>query len=189
MMSEENNNCVNHVDWSNLTGNVIVCCGGYEGRYQLDNVEAYSVNERVWAELPPMPLHRDSMASGSHGKVIVLAGGSDRKTSFDDVMLFDWQSKKWSISTSMPSGRAYAASAMDESNGRLLVSGGSNNVELNTCVAFDLKTEKWQNLPNMPSARARSGGALVNNHFFVVSLLCHFLPPLNSPPPSPCYTE
>ena len=168
-MSEENNNCINDVDWSNLTGDVIVCCGGYEGRYQLNNVEAYSVNENTWVELPPMPLPRDSMAAGNLGKVIVLAGGSDRKTSFDEVMVFDWQSKEWTLSTPMPAGRAYAAAAMDASNGRLLVAGGSSsNVEVNTCLAFDVKAEQWQSLPNLPSARARSGGAMINNHFFVV---------------------
>lgn len=181
-MSEENNNCTNHVDWSSLTGDVIVCCGGYEGRYQIDNVEAYNVNERVWVELPSMPLPRDSMAAGTDGKVIVLAGGSDRKNSFDDVMIFDWQSKKWSMSTAMPSGRAYAASAMD--SGRLLVAGGSTNVEIDTCEAFDLKTEKWQSLPSLPGGpRARSGGALMNNHFFVVSKLWRFSEILFLSPP------
>lgn len=168
-MSEENNNGVSHTDWSNLTGDVMVCFGGFEGRYQLDTVEAYNVNDRVWVELPNMPLARDSMAAGTDGKVVVLAGGSDRKTCFNEVMVFDWMSKEWSMSTPMPSVRAYAASAMHD--GRLLVAGGADNVELETCVEFDLKNEKWNDLPNMPGGpRARSGGAVINNHFFVVRI-------------------
>ncbi|XP_031571968.1 kelch domain-containing protein 8A-like isoform X2 [Actinia tenebrosa] len=167
-MTEENNNGGSHSDWSELTGDVIVCCGGYEGRYQLDTVEAYSESTGDWTELPSMPFARDSMAAGSLGKVIVLAGGSDRKSPFDDVILFNWNSKEWSKGTPMPSARAYAASVMDESRGKLLISGGYNNVELNSCQAFEVETQKWLDLPNMPSARARSGGAIANDHFFVI---------------------
>lgn len=169
-MTEENNNSIKDIDWSNLSGDVIVCCGGYEGRYQLHNVEAYSINEKVWFELPRMPLPRDGMAAGTDGNVIILAGGSDRKTSYDDVMIFDWQSKKWRTSSAMPSGRSYAASAMD--NGRLLVAGGSDKIEIDSCLSFELNTETWQSLPSLPGGpRARSGGTLLNNHFFVVSII------------------
>ncbi|EDO49221.1 predicted protein [Nematostella vectensis] len=155
-------------DWTTIRGDVIVCCGGYEGRYQLDTVEAYSDSMKAWAQMPSMPKPRDSMAAGSLGKIIILAGGSDRKIPYDYVMLFDWLSQSWEKSTPLTTARASPASVMDKSGGRLLVSGGFNNVALKSTEAFDMQTEKWVSLPDMPSARAKSGAAMAGGHFFVV---------------------
>ena len=77
-MADEIVNGSTKVDLTSFRGDVIVCCGGFEGRFELDTVEAFCVDTSTWADLPPMPVECDSMTAGSYGNAIVVAGGSDR---------------------------------------------------------------------------------------------------------------
>ena len=65
-------------DYSSFRGDVIICCGGYEGRYELNTVEAFCLNTNTWADLPPMPVECNSLAAGAYGSAVITAGGSDR---------------------------------------------------------------------------------------------------------------
>ena len=65
-------------DFSSFRGDVIVCCGGYEGRFELDTVEAFCLSTNTWADLPPMPVECDSLAAASYGSAVIVTGGSDR---------------------------------------------------------------------------------------------------------------
>lgn len=77
-MADEIVNGTEKVDFSSFKGDVIVCCGGFEGRFDLDTVEAFCLTTNTWADLPPMPVQCDSLAAGSYGSAVFIAGGSDR---------------------------------------------------------------------------------------------------------------
>ena len=77
-MADEIVNGTEKVHFSSFKGDVIVCCGGFEGRFELDTVEAFCVTTNTWADLPPMPVECDSLAAGSYGSAVFIAGGSDR---------------------------------------------------------------------------------------------------------------
>ena len=66
------------VDSSCFRGDVIVCCGGYDGQFDLDSVEAFCLNTNTWADLPSMPVECNSLAAGAYGYAVITAGGSDR---------------------------------------------------------------------------------------------------------------
>ena len=76
MMAQEIVNGTYQVDYTSFRGDVIVCCGGYEGRFEMDAVEAFCLNTGTWADLPPMPVECNSLAAGAYGSVLIAAGGS-----------------------------------------------------------------------------------------------------------------
>ena len=77
-MADEIVNGTEKVHFSSFRGDVIVCCGGFEGRFELDTVEAFCLTTNTWADLPSMPVECDSLAAGSYGSAVFIAGGSDR---------------------------------------------------------------------------------------------------------------
>ena len=77
-MADEVVNGTERADFSCFRGNVIVCCGGFEGKYDLDSVEAFCLNTKTWADLPPMPVECNSLAAGAYGYAVIAVGGSDR---------------------------------------------------------------------------------------------------------------
>ena len=157
------------VDPSSITGDAIVCCGGYEGKFDLETVELFSLIEDQWIDLPPLPLACHSMTGGSYGKDIVVAGGIEKKIPLKTTFVFDWQKQAWQEIGCLHSARAYCCGAVDQSRGRLLVTGGLNGGELDSSEALDIKTGEWSKLAAMPTARTKSGGAIVGDYFAVVS--------------------
>jgi len=166
-MSDEIVNGTEKVHFSSFKGDVIVCCGGFEGRFELDTVEAFCLTTNTWADLPPMPMECNSLAAGSYGSAVFIAGGSDRKKPINNTSLFEWQEQAWRKLAPMDTARAYPCGAMDKSRARLLVAGGFNNKELDSVEIFDVKTERWMKAPAMPSARTKCGGAIVGDYFAV----------------------
>ena len=158
----------NKADPCSLTGDAIVCCGGFEGRFNLETVEVFSLTTNTWIDLPPLPIACNSMAGGAYGKAIVVAGGIDKKTSLDNVSLFDWQKQAWEELSPLHSARAYCCGAMDRSRARFLITGGLNGGELDSTESLDINTGKWTMLPAMPTARSKCGGAMLGADFFAV---------------------
>ncbi|XP_058946676.2 kelch-like protein diablo [Pocillopora verrucosa] len=161
-------NGIEKADFSTFRGDIIVCCGGYEGRFELDTVEAFCVNTNTWVDLPPMPVECDSLTAGAYGSAVFVAGGSDRKKPLNNVSMFDWQERAWRKLAPMVTARSYSCGTMDKSRACLLVAGGFNNRELDSMEIFDVKTERWLKAPAMPTARTKSGGAIVGDYFAVV---------------------
>ena len=77
-MADEIINGTEKADFSTFRGDVIVCCGGFEGRYELDTVEAFCLSTNTWADLPSMPVECNSLAAGAYGSSVITAGGSNR---------------------------------------------------------------------------------------------------------------
>lgn len=71
-------NGIEKVDFSIFRGDIIVCCGGYEGRFELDIVEVFCVNINIWVDLFLMLVECDSLIVGVYGSVVFVVGGFDR---------------------------------------------------------------------------------------------------------------
>lgn len=77
-MVDEIVNGIEKVDFSFFKGDVIVCCGGFEGRFDFDMVEVFCLIINMWVDLFFMLVECDSLVVGFYGSVVFIVGGFDR---------------------------------------------------------------------------------------------------------------
>lgn len=115
----------------------------------------YSVRERRWTELAPMPGRRVAGAGATIGDRFYFVGGAlandiNVPDPFRTLFVYDFRADRWSHETGMPTGRHHtAAAALD---GKLYVAGGrrGTNLALDVVERYDPATDEWERLPPLP---------------------------------------
>ena len=138
------------------------------------SVEKYSPVSNTWEIIADMHDDRKSFCACSFmNNVYVIGGsigGSDNKTT--SCVEFNSKHQEWRTISSTNAARHLSACAVF--GGRIVVSGGSERVDLNTVVglktveAYDHAADSWSRMPDMIEGRFRHKSVAVKNKLFVI---------------------
>ena len=134
-------------------------------------VEKLSLDSNAWEYATGMIDGRIQFSACSLMDSIFIIGGRKGKNmdGRDIATCFEFVTKsfKWKQLSSM--GNARRASACSVFEGRIVVSGGSNNFRsLNAVEAYDHVGDAWENMPSMIHKRFHHKSVAVKNKLFVI---------------------
>ncbi|KAI1771433.1 galactose oxidase [Hypoxylon cercidicola] len=145
--------------------------------------EAYSLKERSWKSLTPIPkAFTHANAAAVNGKIYLLGGltgdGVDKVWySAADCFMYDIAKDEWKALAPMPHGQGRGASAVGVSGSTVYLAGGLERLEhfengaqpsFDIVTAYDTEAGTWTTLPKLPAPRDHVGGAVIGRRFFVV---------------------
>jgi hypothetical protein len=152
-------------------GGFVYLVGGFSDSVPTRRAWRYSVSERRWSELAPMPTARGALGGAVIGDRLYAVGGTP-STSTETVVpqatmeILDLRTGRWTAGPPMRFARHHAgAAALD---GSLYVVGGRgrSDYSLGHAERFDPRSGRWETLPELPQgsgglAAAAAGGELI----------------------------
>jgi N-acetylneuraminic acid mutarotase len=165
-----------------LTNGKVLATGGYIGT-NLNSAELYDPSTGTWTTTGNMSSARYSHTASllTNGKVLVTGGfhlgyGPGYQNSAE---LYDLSTGTWTTTGNMSSARAgHTASVF--TNGKVLVTGGSNGSYLNSADLYDPSTGTWTNTDNMVSPRSAHTASILANEKILVAGGLNYVAYLNS---------
>ncbi|CAF1306986.1 unnamed protein product [Adineta steineri] len=149
-----------------LKGGKVLVAGGIQ--YNESSAELYDPKTESWTTTGNMTtLRRRHTASIlNSGKVLVIGGVSDTGLTLSTAEIYDPSTGKWTTShtnTMKHARHMHTASVLK--NGKVLISGGSNNVGglLNIAELYDPLTDRWTDILIMRNTRMHHTSSVLNN--------------------------
>jgi N-acetylneuraminic acid mutarotase len=151
-------------------GNKIYLVGGIRGGVSVADFSAYDTATGTWEILPSVGEPRDHLVAGVVGGKFYAIGGRNNGALRGNVDEFDPGAHTWSAKTRMLTPRAGCAAAVV--GNRILVAGGEGNPNASSGIfseneAFDPARNSWEALEPMLTPRHGTGGAAIDNIFYV----------------------
>lgn len=134
----------------------------------------YSLDERRWSALAPMPTARGALGGAVIGDSLYAVAGTPPPFSgrpiqpYGTLEILDLRSGRWRAGPSMPFPRHHVgAAALD---GALYVVGGRGRSVFSLAHAqrFDVRTGAWESLPPLPQASGALAAAAVGGELLAI---------------------
>jgi len=160
-----------------IKGEIYVFGGIYYNKIIKDGVKIikpvvkHFPDSNTWKHVNYMVDDRQGFTACSFINNVYISGGrmSEFRDKHDTATCFEFDSKslKWKEILRMYNARLLPASSVFK--GRIIVSGGSNNIaSLNTVEAYDHVGDTWEIMPNMINERDGHKSIAVKNKLFVI---------------------
>jgi N-acetylneuraminic acid mutarotase len=148
----------------------IYVAGGLRRNISVADFSAYDTATDTWEGLPSFSEPRDHLVAGAIGAKLYAVGGRRNGALRGNVDEFDPVTREWTAKAPMLTARAGTAGAVVAS--RMLVAGGEGNRKDPSGVfpdneAYDPASDTWAVLEPMRTPRHGTGGASINDIFFV----------------------
>jgi N-acetylneuraminic acid mutarotase len=153
-------------------GSKIYVAGGLRGGVSVADFSSYDTATDTHAALPPLVQPTDHLVGGAMGGIVYAIGGRQGTITglIGRVAAFDPATSQWTERAPMITARGGAAAAIVRD--RIVVAGGEGNLRLSTGVFSEVEvfvpaTNSWYSLPQMKTPRHGTGGASIENTFYV----------------------
>lgn len=149
----------------------------------LTDAQRYSIKNKSWENIAPMPSPLNHANSVVHeGKIYVLGGLAPREDPLDWLVsnasfVYDPACQTWSLLPAIPAGLARGSAAMAAYGDEIILAGGMTELSLegnytqsSTSIvsAFNVRKQTWRSLPALPEGRDHDGYATIGNKFYLV---------------------
>lgn len=151
-------------------GTKIYVIGGIRHGISVPDFSAYDTATNTWEILPSVGEPRDHLVAGVVGGRFYAIGGRNNGALRENVDEFNPGARTWNARAPMLTPRAGCAAAVV--GNRILVAGGEGNPNTSSGVfadneAFDPGRNSWERLEPMLTPRHGTGGAAIDNIFYV----------------------
>lgn len=151
------------------------------------SVQVYDIPTDTWAPLADLPvtMNHPNLAT-VNGKLYILGGlSANVNGSFwgiGDSFEYDPATDAWATLPSLPEGTYRGSSVVVVYGDLIIVAGGVEQIEqildgeqatVDTVSAFDITTKEWLSFPSLPEGREHTGGAIIDDVFYLVGGRIH----------------
>ncbi|XP_057315214.1 kelch-like protein 17 [Hydractinia symbiolongicarpus] len=146
--------------------NDLYAVGGFSGTQDLNSVEVYNTETKVWSNGQQMGTSRSCLGVTVLHNLLYAIGGFDGSFCLSSVERYDPLSNQWTSVAKMNSKRRYVSvSVLDE---HIIAAGGyDGNKHLNSCEVYDPVSNVWTTRSPMTTQRSSAGGCVLNGYFYV----------------------
>ena len=130
--------------------------------------EVYSVSERSWKPLPPLPRNRAACTKAvvRENKIYLVGGVTDKQVPIPQVDCFDIATQTWGQVQPLPHGVVGPFVALIDD--KLYSFAGTDKKGCNQSVVYDFDKGDWLSLPDKPTPCYSCGGYVFERKVYIV---------------------
>ena len=138
-------------------GGFLYLVGGFVDGVPTTDAWRYSLAERRWSRLAPMPTARGALGGAVIGGQLFAVGGSPLMVSHESVPyrrleILDLRSGRWRAGPPMRHARHHAGTAALDGDLYVVGGRGRSDYSLGYAERFDAGAGRWETLPELPQA-------------------------------------